>query len=430
MFRLAAVTLLAAGLFAQTAPKDRMVVLISLDGFPAFAWNDPRLPVPTLRRLAREGAMAKAMTTVNPTVTWPNHTAMVTGVEPAKHGVLANGSILQTGAAAAVKVEPWIDKEKMVHVPTLYDAVHKSGLTTAQVDWVAIHKAKTITFPFPEVPDAAGKIEQEMIAAGIVTADEIQQFGKGNILWRDQIWTDAGVHIIKRHKPNLLLFHLLSLDSGHHSYGPRSLAGNTAMAFLDACVARLLDAIRAAGMEKRTTILIVSDHGFKAYTKTIQGNAVLAAAGLDKRAYVLAEGGSALVYVPATSDVAAVRQALQSAEGVAAVIAPDEYASYGLPHPSNDKQMSQLFLAAKNGYSFGGGVNGGPVVTRPSPGGAHGYLSTDKDLDAIFLASGYGVKPGVTVDRVRNIDIAPTIAKILGVKFEGVDGRVIAEVLR
>lgn len=430
MLRFAVVSLLGAVLLAQTAPKDRMVVLISLDGFPAFALDDPRLPVPTLRRLAREGAMAKAMTTVNPTVTWPNHTAMITGVEPAKHGVLANGTIVKTGAGAAVKVEPWIEKDKMVHVPTVYDAVHKAGLTTAQVDWVAIHKAPTITFPFPEVPAVEGKIEQEMIAAGLVKADEIQQFGKGNILWRDQIWTDAGVHIIKRHKPNLLLFHLLSLDSGHHSYGPRTLAGNTAMAFLDACVARLLDAIRAAGMEKRSTILIVSDHGFKAYTKTIQGNAMLAAAGLDQKAFMLPEGGSALVYVPQAGDVAAVRKVFAGAEGVAQVIAPEEYAKYGLPSPSKNEQMSQLFLAAQNGYSFSGGVSGGAVVTRPSQGGAHGYVSMDPDLDAIFLAWGYGVKRGAVVDRMRNIDLAPTIAKLLGVKFDGVDGRVIEEILR
>ncbi len=428
MFRIALALLLAIGAFAQN-PKDRMVVLISLDGFPAFAWDDPKLPIPTLRRLAREGAMAKAMTTVNPTVTWPNHTAMITGVEPAKHGVLANGTIVRA-AAPAVKVEPWIDKEKMVHVPTVYDAVHKAGLTTAQVDWVAIHKAPTITFPFPEVPDPAGKIEQEMIAAGMVKAEEIQQFGKANILWRDQVWTDAGVHIIRRHKPNLLLFHLLSLDSVHHTYGPRTLAGTTAMAFLDQCVARLVDAIRAAGMEKRATIIVTSDHGFKPYTKLIQGNAMLAAARLDKRAYMLAEGGSALVYVEQSSDIAAVRKVFEGAEGVAGVIAPADYGKYGLPNPASDQQMSQLFLAAKDGYSFSGGTSGGAIVTRPSQGGSHGYLSTDPDLDAIFIAWGYGVKPGATTARVRNIDIAPTIARLLGVKLDIVDGRVPMDLFR
>src|SRR6185312_10143444 len=66
---------------AATIPaKRRMVVVISLDGFPAYTLQDPKLPVPTLRRLAERGSSAKRMSPINPTVTWPNHTAMVTGV--------------------------------------------------------------------------------------------------------------------------------------------------------------------------------------------------------------------------------------------------------------------------------------------------------------------------------------------------------------
>ena len=67
------------------------MVVISLDGFPAYALNDPRLPIPTLRKLAREGAAAAAMQPINPTVTWPNHTTMVTGVDASRHQVLFNG---------------------------------------------------------------------------------------------------------------------------------------------------------------------------------------------------------------------------------------------------------------------------------------------------------------------------------------------------
>ena len=49
--------------------KDRTVVLISIDGFPAWMWRDPTVPVPNLRRLAREGAVAGAMTVSNPSIT-------------------------------------------------------------------------------------------------------------------------------------------------------------------------------------------------------------------------------------------------------------------------------------------------------------------------------------------------------------------------
>src|SRR6185295_12021322 len=112
---------------------------------------------------------------------------------------------------------------------------------------------------FPEVPSVDGAIEREMIARNTIDADSVQTFGKTNIQRRDQIWTDAAIHILREHKPNLLLFHLLSLDATHHTYGPRSLAGMGAMAFLDSCVARLLEGIRASGRMDRTTVIIVSD---------------------------------------------------------------------------------------------------------------------------------------------------------------------------
>ena len=93
MRRLASVTALSLLVFSSTldgqsaapapAAKDRHVILISLDGFPAVALDNPRTPVPTLHRLVREGARAAAVVPVNPVVTWPNHTTYVTGVTPA-----------------------------------------------------------------------------------------------------------------------------------------------------------------------------------------------------------------------------------------------------------------------------------------------------------------------------------------------------------
>src|ERR1041385_8133356 len=133
--------LLLAGLWAacltsvaQPPTPRRTVIVISLDGFPGFALDDPGLPVPTLRQLAARGAMARRMTAVNPTVTWPNQPAMVTGVDASRHGLLVNGTLVRTGAWPPVRVDPWIPKEKMVHVPTVYDAAHAAVLTTAQGD--------------------------------------------------------------------------------------------------------------------------------------------------------------------------------------------------------------------------------------------------------------------------------------------------------
>src|ERR1700738_1342631 len=82
--------LFAAVAFGQPA-RDRHVIVISLDGFPNYALNDPTVPLPVLRKLIREGASADGLKSVTPTVTWPNHTAIVTGVDAARHGVIYNG---------------------------------------------------------------------------------------------------------------------------------------------------------------------------------------------------------------------------------------------------------------------------------------------------------------------------------------------------
>ena len=425
MMKILCSLLLMAATAVQAQPPRGKVMLISLDGFPAYALDDPKLPVPTLRRLMRDGVHA-AMTAVNPTVTWPNHTSMVTGVTPDQHGLLANGSIVRTGAWPPIKVEPYIDKIKMVRAPTVYDAAHQAGLTTAQVDWVAIQNAPTITWAFREWASADGPLEKEMIAKGAITPADLDGFTKANILFRDQIWTRAGEYLIRTHKPDLLLFHLLTLDSEHHTYGPNTLAGRTAMAFVDACVEKLVNAAQAAGIADRTTFLIVSDHGFKAYKSQIRANVALQQAGLGDKAYVLPEGGTAFVYVSEDALIPRVRDVLTGIEGIGRIIGAAEFPALGLPTPEKESQFGQLLLSAKAGYSFSG-ATGGPVIAAvPQTGGSHGYLASDPDMNPIFIASGYRVRARGKLNQVSNLDIAPTIAHLLGVKLPSAKNKPVA----
>jgi hypothetical protein len=213
--RLAILLVFFAALAWTQAAKDRMVVVISLDGFPGYALDDPTLPAPALRALMRSGVSGR-MSTVNPTITWPNHTSMITGVKAGEHGVLVNGMLVATGAWPPVKVDPMADKVRMVHARTLYDAAHDAGLTTGQVNWVAINNAPSIDWAFSEWAPSDNPVREEMIRKGVISASDVKDFTKLNIVWRDQIWTRAAVYLIREHKPNLLLVHFLSLDSTHH----------------------------------------------------------------------------------------------------------------------------------------------------------------------------------------------------------------------
>src|SRR6185436_9809413 len=304
---------------------------------------DPYLPVPTLRRLAAAGASAKGMRPVDPTVTWANHTSMVTGLPPARHGVIYNGLLIREPGVPP-RVEPWRDKSELVHARTLYDAAHERRLTTAQVDWVAIQNAPTITWEFPERPDPKGAIAQEAVKAGILSQSDLETFSTKNILWRDHIWTQAAAHILRQHQPNLLLFHLLNLDSTQHRYGPRTPAAMDAMAHLDSQVATIVDTLEKTGLMARTTLLVVSDHGFKLVKRQIRPNAAFAKAGLltveankltAAKVYSVPEGGSALVYVtvpdPSGALLKQARAALGGMEGIASIVEPGEFDKYGLP---------------------------------------------------------------------------------------------------
>ena len=418
------------------------VVIISLDGFTAAAMADQSIPVPTLRRLAARGAMARGMRPVNPTVTWPNHTSMVTGVHPAQHGVLFNGLLVRKPGVAP-RIEPWRDKADMVRVPTLYDLAHARGLTTAQVDWVAIQNPGTITWEFAERPDPKGVVARELVAAGVLSDEDVQNFAGRNIVYRDHVWTQAAAHIIRKHRPNLMLFHLLNLDSTQHRYGPGTHAATSVMALLDTHVAEILRAIDDAGLTARTTVFVVSDHGFKAVKRQIRPNAQFARAGLLTVAdgkvtkadvYSVPEAGTALVYVTGPDErgelVARARQALEGMEGIDRIIEPRDYAALGLPQPADSDQVGALFLTAKDGYAFTADANEPAVVDAPPGSGSHGYVASDPDLRALFIASGRGIREGVTLDAVNTVDIAPTAATLLNLELQGVDGRVLKELLR
>jgi predicted AlkP superfamily pyrophosphatase or phosphodiesterase len=420
--------------------SERHVMLISLDGFPASAMDNPRTPVPTLHRLAREGARAAAVIPVNPVVTWPNHTTYVTGVLPAVHQVMFNG-LLVRDAAGLPRVEPWRPKREMVKAQTVYDAAHAAGLTTAEVDWVAIHQPGTITWAFPERPSAEGVVEREMVAKGLVTADDIASFGKGTAAaWRDQVWTDAAIHILETHKPNLLLFHLLALDSTHHTYGVGGLASTTGMAFMDAQVARLMTALERSGLASRTTVVVLADHGFRNARQSINPNVALRQAGLirgegDAReadVWTMSWGGSAGVYVrdpeKRATLVAKIEAAVSGLEGVTGVYSGAALAGLGLPDPAESDQAPVVVLAAKDGYEFGRADTGG-VVTPIDLHGHHGVLNSDPTMRALFVAWGRDVARGTRLGDVNAVDVAPTIAEWLGVRLPGATGTSLAGAL-
>jgi predicted AlkP superfamily pyrophosphatase or phosphodiesterase len=431
---------------AQATPEasahQPIVILVTIDGFPARALADPRLPMPTLRALAAAGAAATAMQPINPTVTWPNHTALITGVNASGHYVMANGLIDFPADGTAPQIKPWVDKDKLVHARTLYEAAAEKGMSTGQVDWVAIYGAKGVRWQFGEKPDIKDSIPQELIAQGVLTRDEVEHFGdKSTPAWHDEVWTDAAVDIIEKHTPNLLLFHLLETDSIQHQYGPLTPAAYAAYAYADHCLQRVVEAARTAGILNRTTFIIASDHGFTTTTHTLSPNAALLEQGLLQRqgdkvtgkVWVKAEGGAAELFIrdPARRAelVPKLKAYFAAMPGVAHVYTNEEARAIGIPSDADTDQAPQLYLTAAPDYAFGDDANG-PLMKTTPPRGQHGFINTMPDVQALFVASGAAIKPGVSLGAISNLQVAPTIAKILGVQLPDAKQAPLNQILR
>jgi predicted AlkP superfamily pyrophosphatase or phosphodiesterase len=427
-------------LVAMAAPH---VVVISIDGLPAYLLDDPRASLPVIRGLARGGASSSTgMRVSNPSVTWPNHTTLMTGVHPERHGVLFNGLLERGGEGKAVRVNPAKSQQELVRVPLLFDRLREAGLTSAAINWPCTRGSTSIDDNMPDVPEelryTTPRLKDELEGAGY-----LPRFTKGGQVARDEVWAEAACRVIRARKPSLLTLHLLNLDSTHHGHAPLSVPGYTAAALADAMVGRVLEALDDAGIRDETTVFVVADHGFAADPKTLQPNVVLRREGLiavDKgqitaaRVHTVPEGGIAMVYLTdpatATEDRATVRRLFAGAEGIAAILEADDFPRYHLPRPEANPGMADMILAAKDGYGFSGTTAGESLVeAKTRPAGAHGYLSTEPKMNAIFVASGARIRPGTSLGTIDNTDLAPTVARLLDVSLEQASGRVLSEIL-
>ena len=439
-----------AFLSAAEPAKDRCVVLISVDGLAGFYFDDPKAEMPTIRALAKRGARASGMTCSFPTVTWPNHTTLVTGTSPAKHGVLGNNYLdRKTAEPVALIVDPVYDKDEIVKVPTIYDVAHQAGYKTAGVLWPASRNAKTFDWTVPDMGGDAWKEYgtpswlDELRAAGI-PVDSHGAWCKEKVcgVMRDWLYVRMADHVLQHHAPNLVLIHLVELDHMQHQFGPQTPEAYWAVSEADARVRDLVESVQRSKNADRTTIVVASDHGFLPIEKDIRPNVLfksLTPAGASAEAKPIvksvAQGGGCMVYLldPAKKGelLPKLRDRFQKLEGVATVVEEADFAKYGLATPGSNDRFPDFWLSAKTGYCFTDSREGeDPIVPRPAKGGTHGYLPDQPDLYATLVLSGRGIRPGAELGLVRNIDVAPTIAKLLDVKMPTAEGIVLEKALQ
>lgn len=431
---------------------DRCVIMVTIDGFANFYVDDPKSDVPVLRKLAGQGARAEqGLVAAFPTNTWPTHTTLATGANPVRHGVVGNNYFDRaTAKTVPLILDRIFNKEQTVQVPTIYDAVHQAGLKTAAVCWPASREAKTLDWTVPDMfeADAWPKYGTQS------WLDELRKAGwpvekqnawcnmPGGGVPRDWLYTRMVRQVLQQHAPNLILLHLVEPDHVQHAHGPRSEEAYWIASYADDRIRDLVEAIEASPMAGRTTLFVLSDHGFFPVTSEIRPNVVLRKLGWiegsgtsEKRvAFCMAEGGACGVYILDQARREQIAQQLRAefakVEGIQRVFDRSEFAQIGQPTPQQNPRAADLWLAANSGYAFSESSSGTDVtIKKDKLTGTHGYLPDQPDMLSLCIVSGPGIKPGTRLGKARAIDVAPTVARILGVELPTAEGKPIAALI-
>ncbi len=437
---LAAIALSSAAL-PVPEPPHRTVVLLSIDGLrPDYVLEADRygLRIPTLRRILREGSHATGVRGVTPTVTFPSHTTLVTGVAPARHGIYNNATFDPLGNNAG----GWYWYASDVRVPTLWDAAADAGIQSASVHWPVTVGAR-ITWDIPEYwrtnTDDDRKLLRALATPGLLAGleREVGPYPVGAVgsVEADGLRGRFAARLLDSRHPGLILVHLTALDHEEHASGPFSPGSLATLEALD----RVADTIVAAadrGGGGKAVVAIVSDHGFLAVSRELNLGVALRRSGLitfaadtapNPRSWTAAAwtaGGTIALVVKDTADIAlrdrvgALLDSLASdtANGIAAVLDGDSLRVLGgFPGAAYLVSLRAGFMA--------GWRTTGPLVTPSTQRGAHGYLPDVPEMRASFFIAGPGVPVGRSLGEIDMRDIAPTLARFLGVRLAHAEGR-------
>lgn len=424
-----------------TATSERTVqhvIVVTVDGLVPETYLDPDrhgLLIPNLRRIVREGASSPGALSVFPSVTYPAHTSIASGVTPGRHGIVSN----KTFDPLDENQDAWRWYDADVKVPRVWDVAREAGYTTALLDW-PVTVGEQATFHVPEFWRAGIDEDIKLIDAlstpGLLAevGREFPDFNSGFHPQRvtDEAGTDMAVHLIRKAQPNLMFLHVWQVDAAQHKTGLWSEQAIAAIEGADRQIGRLMAASEAAGIAAHTALVIASDHGFANVQRCVNPGALLREAGLLTtgangkvsawQAAVLASGGSAFVYLNDPDDAQLqqrVRAVFERARksrgrGIANVWEHDEIVKLG------GDPDAFLALEPELGTYFGGGVKA--YETPASYRGVHGYDPNRPEMKASLLLYGAGISPGTLLD-ARLVDIAPTVAGWLGLEMPAVDGR-------
>lgn len=391
-------TLIAAGRPGSLQRPDQAVVLVSLDGFhPDYL---ARFPAPNLRRLAEGGVRARWLAPVFPTLTFPNHYSIVTGLLPTHHGIVGNhfvdpddGARFRYSDSSVVRQSRWWLGEP------LWVTAERQGLRAASFFWVGSEAEiggvrPSIWKPYnSRVPNRA-RVDSAL----------------------------AWLELPADRRPRFVTLYFSEVDHVGHESGPDSPELAAAVARLDAVIGRLVSGLERQGLAASVNLIIVSDHGMAATSPDrvvvlddYVGRGTVDAVSLGAFVALRPRGGAGAGAAPSTS--AAVAQALAGA--------PHLHVHERDQTPERWRYRDSRRVTEVVGVPDAGWLLNARSANRPGnagSGGAHGYDNADSTMRALFIASGPAFRRGVVTEPFSNLHVYELVCRILGLTPAANDG--------
>jgi len=423
------------------AARPERVVLVSVSGLVAADYLDRGDAMPTLAALAADGVAVEGLEPVAPASPSPAHATLVTGRRPADHGVVAERLLGEHGVRRA-----GYEHASRLQGPTLWSALGAQGRAVAALDWPTTVGAE-IPLLLPRV--RPGPADRGWIFAlgdrstpwlfGRVRAlgggsEQAAQPGPA----RDAVLAALACEVMASPAaPALLLLHLGQLGVARERHGPEADEVGRARRGVDALLGRLLGCLEETERLQGTALAVAGDAAVRSVHTHVSANAALAGAGLLQpasglrlrswRALARSNGGSAFVYARSEADAVQARRVLEAeAErtGFFRVVSAAEMLALGAD------PEAWFGLEAAPGFAFADAPRpGGPIPAARR--GARGYLpprspegawADDAPAPGLVLW-GRGVRVGVRAAWMRQIDVAPTLARLLDVSLDEAEGQ-------
>jgi hypothetical protein len=430
--------------FISNAQPSKHVIIISIDGFRPEFYKDASWGMVNLQQMMKQGAYADGVRGVFPTVTYPSHTTIVTGVMPQKHGIYYNTPFEPQGTTGK-----WYWQYDSVKVPSLWTAVKGAGMTSGCVWWPVTVNAP-IDYRYPEVwalPKKDKKASMGLVAKSCNPPglfEEMQQYAIGHLtpeefgaegLGVDENNARMTAYLIKKYKPNFITVHLPCTDHFEHEEGRDGDKVRQAVAGADRSVKTILEAIELAGIKDSTTVIVTGDHGFVDIHTSFAPNVLLTKAGLindakanDWKAMFHQSGGAAFLHLKNRND----EKTLKQVRDIFAVLPEGIKKLFRIVERKELDAIGAdpnvvLALAPIQGITISGSLKG--ELFKATKGGTHGYFPDFKEIQTGFVAFGAGIQKGKVIPLMGLEDIAPLVANLLGLQLPSVEGTLYAGLL-